>query len=77
MTETITTYYCDRCGEKMVESHVFFCPTHPATAIQILLGGEWKYADLCDKCKESFRAWWKKSSASPTEAESEKKNDND
>lgn len=71
MTKTITTYYCDRCGKKMEESHVFWCETHPNTAIQILLGGEWNFADLCDNCKKSFKCWWEKSSASLSETESE------
>lgn len=66
MTKTITTYYCDRCGEKMAENPVFFCLTHPNTAIQVLRD-EWKYANLCGKCKESFIAWWEKSSVSSTE----------
>lgn len=70
MTKRTTTYYCDRCGKEMTESPVFFCSTHPDTAIQILLG-EWKYADLCDKCKEEFRAWWEKSSAKLTGTEKE------
>lgn len=69
MTKTTTTYYCDRCGERMEEHPVFFCSTHPDTAIQILINGEWEYADICDKCKESFRTWWEKSSTSPTEVE--------
>ena len=72
MTKLITTYYCDRCGKKMEESLAFRCDTHPNTAIQILLG-EWTYADLCDKCKESFKAWWEKSSESSTGAEGSEK----
>ena len=52
----------------MAESPMFYCSTHPNTAIQILCR-EWKYADLCDKCKESFKVWWDKSSASPIEQE--------
>ena len=75
MIKTITTYYCDRCGEKMTESPMFYCSTHPDTTIQISLNGEWKSADLCDKCKESFKVWWDKSSASPTDAESEVRNE--
>ena len=73
MTKTTTTYYCDRCGEEIVENSIFYCSTHLYTAIQIWKG-EWKYADLCNKCKESFKAWWEKPSASLTEtAESEEK----
>lgn len=65
MTKTTTTYYCDRCGEEIANEPLFFCDTYPDTAIRVLLG-EWKNADLCDKCKESFKVWWEKSSASPT-----------
>ncbi len=64
MTETITKYYCDRCGKEMAESaEISWCDTHPNTAIQIL-SHEWIYADLCDKCKGSFKAWWEKPSES-------------
>ena len=70
MAKTITTYYCDRCGKEMEENIYFCCSTHPSTAIKILLG-EWEYANLCDKCKKSFKAWWEKPFASQTKAESE------
>ena len=73
MTKTTKKYYCDRCGEEIVENSIFYCSTHLYTAIQIWKG-EWKYADLCNKCKESFKAWWEKPSANLTEAaESEEK----
>lgn len=66
MIKTVTTYYCDRCGEKMASDSALYCDTHPKTAIQILLN-KWEYADLCDECKESFKVWWEKSSVSPTD----------
>ena len=64
MRNTITAYYCDRCGEKMSEDFSFYCDTHPNAAIKLLQDGEWKYADLCDKCKESFKVWWKENTES-------------
>ena len=73
MTKITTTYYCDRCKKEMEASSIISCDTHPKTAIQIRIN-KWEYADLCDKCKESFKAWWEKFSTSPTEvAESEEK----
>lgn len=59
MLKTTKIFYCDRCGEKMAEDHTFYCDTYPNTAIEVLQNGGWAYADLCDKCKESFKAWWK------------------
>ena len=71
MTKTITTYYCDRCGKKIEENPAFCCDTtHPNTAIRVL-PGKWNFVDLCDKCKESFKCWWEKSSASLAETKSE------
>ena len=64
MLKTVQIYYCDRCGKKMEEGTSICCDTHPNTAIQIQFNG-WQYADLCDKCKESFKAWWEKSSTNP------------
>lgn len=71
MTKTVTKYYCDRCGEEVAVGLTICCKTNPETAIRIQQRSEWVWADLCDKCKESFKAWWEKSSTSPTGAESE------
>lgn len=65
MIKTVTKYYCDRCGEEVAVSPAIRCNTNPETAIRIERS-EWVWADLCDKCKESFKVWWEKSSTSPT-----------
>ena len=57
MIKTITKYYCDRCGEEIEKNWTFYYNTQPHTAIK-LQRGEWEYADLCGKCKESFKTWW-------------------
>ncbi len=59
MTKQQITYYCDRCREEIAIYPTICCNTNPRTAIRIEYG-EWVYADLCDKCKESFKAWWEK-----------------
>lgn len=57
MRKQKTTYYCDRCGKEMPVDYAISCPTSPKTLIQIL-HDTWEYADLCDRCKGSFKAWW-------------------
>lgn len=57
MTETITVTYCDRCREEIPKAFTFYYNTQPKTTIKVQRE-EWEYADLCDKCRESFKAWW-------------------
>ena len=52
----------------MTESPPYACPTSPDTAIHILYM-EWKSADLCDKCRESFKSWWEKPNAIQTDGD--------
>lgn len=57
MIKTETKYYCDRCGKEIEKTFTFYYNTHPHTAIRIQ-HDEWGFADLCDKCRESFKVWW-------------------
>ena len=48
MKRIITTYNCDRCGEKTKKVYNI--------RLECLFG--YTDQDMCKKCKDSFRKWW-------------------
>ena len=61
MKESITKYYCDRCGKEINKKYVFSdINTIPISRMQQLFDTEWINVDLCDDCKNSYIKWWRK-----------------
>lgn len=59
MVKQIEEHYCDRCGDLIEKPHagVEIPGTHPSMGIAMLTN-TWHYQELCDRCSQSFIAWW-------------------